>query len=524
MTIRKRDYTCVYLHLFMVKSRSNTNRIAILAILLLAFALRVAWLTRDRFHADEALYAGWALRILDDDPLLLDEPVDKPPLFLYTLAGAFRLFGSSECLACGEVAARWVNLACSMIGIALIYRMPPLNPPCVRGGGNPSPPLPFPPANGGDRGGAAWAAFFLACSPFDILFARTAFTDLMLVMCWLGALLAAARGRWFWAGLLSGLAFATKQHAVMLIPLVVVVGYMAAPPSLPPRRRGGLRGGVGFLLPWSLATWWDSARWAIRPGYWDQSALSYGGLVWAPIAQWPARLVDWLGWARYLTGGWTLGLAFVIGVIGLLIVQRQETRVLAKPWFLEALWVLFTLCYLVLHIVFNFSVWDRYLLPLAAPTALLGAQIIQRVGHACSVTFRSSHVKNVSYGVTILIALAVGLRAAFNGYPVGGEHWAYQGIDRVAAYLKANAAPDAVLYHHWLRWHYTYYLHGADFELRWWQDGAHLRQEAGRTDPAREQYIVLPDWRPLDPAIEGVRFDPVLAAEQLTLYRVAVVP
>jgi hypothetical protein len=156
--------------------------------------------------------------------------------------------------------------------------------------------------------------------------------------------------------------------------------------------------------------------------------------------------------------------------------------------------------------------------------ALLGAQLTTLAGHICRVTLHSSRAKSVTYGVAILLALAVGLRASVNGYPIGGEHWAYQGIDEVATYLKANAAPNAVLYHHWLRWHYTYYLHGADFELRWWQDGAHLRQEAGRTDPAREQYIVLPDWRPLDPAIEGVRLESVLTAERLTLYRVVVDP
>ena len=73
---------------------------ALLVLLLLgAFALRTHYLTHDRFHADEALYAGWALRILDDDPLLLTEPVDKPPLYLYLLAGSMRLFVTSEVAA-----------------------------------------------------------------------------------------------------------------------------------------------------------------------------------------------------------------------------------------------------------------------------------------------------------------------------------------------------------------------------------------------------------------------------------------
>ena len=78
----------------------------------------------------------------------------------------------------------------------------------------------------------------------------------------------------------------------------------------------------------------------------------------------------------------------------------------------------------------------------------------------------------------------------------------------MAIYLKKNAPPDAVLYHHWLRWHYTYYLRDADLELRWWQSAQHLRQEVLRI-PRRAQYIVLVDWRTLEPYAEGIAFQPV---------------
>lgn len=463
------------------EARSRSYQ-AILWILLLAFALRTACLTRDRFHADEALYAGWALRILDDDPWLLDEPIDKPPLFLYALAGALRLFGRSE------VAARWVNLACSMVSIALLYRLAA----CL-----------FPDDQNNAPG---WAALFLACSPFDILFARTAFTDPMLMMWWLAALLAAARGQWLWSGLLGGLAFATKQHAVVLLPLLPLIGLLSA--AQPRRRWAVLALGPGFLLPWGLVLGWDSLRWAVRPGYWDQSVLSYGGLTWAVLAAWPARFFEWLGWARYLTGGGALGLMWLTGLPALF---RHKAR---SAWRWAGLWLAFIFAYLVFHTIFNFSVWDRYLLPLAVPVALLGAWMVRWIVRR----------RKMARFLAAAVALAVGLRAAVNGYPLGGEHWAYQGIDRIAAYLKANAAPDAVLYHHWLRWHYTYYLHGRSFELRWWQDGEHLRREAIRTDPAREQYIVLPDWRTLDPTVDGVRFVPILRAERLLLCRVEVDP
>jgi len=108
---------------------------------------------------------------------------------------------------------------------------------------------------------------------------------------------------------------------------------------------------------------------------------------------------------------------------------------------------------------------------------------------------------------------------------VGGEHWAYQGLDQIVVYLEQHAPPDAVLYHHWLRWHYTYYLHGTTFELRWWQSGDHLHREALRT-PERAQYIVLPDWRTLEPDAPGITLRPRLETKRrdgtvsLTLYQI----
>jgi hypothetical protein len=208
------------------------------------------------------------------------------------------------------------------------------------------------------------------------------------------------------------------------------------------------------------------------------------------------------------------------------------------------------------HTVVQFSVWDRYLLPLVPVVGLVlgrlaahGWKPLQRVVIAlrklpaadspCDILTGNSppqvqgatvrgyklRLREAWIVAVCLVALLSGIKAAFNGYPVGGEHWAYQGLDEVVAYLIENAAPDAVLYHHWLRWHYTFYLHGTDFELRWWESGEHLHQEATRT-PDREQYIVLPDWRTLDPETEGITFKPIYEAHRrdgsisLTLYRI----
>ena len=534
---------------------------ALLVLLLLgAFALRVHYLAHDRFHADEALYAGWALRILDDDPLLLDEPVDKPPLYLYLLAGGMRLFGTSE------VAARWPNLAASMLNVALLYRLA---------------------RRLYDRSIGMWAAFFLACSPYAVLFARTAFTDPLLVTWTLAALNVVANraptsgpplappaggriitpppmGEVGWGrsapppmgevgwGLAVGLALATKQHAVLLLPLILGLAWAIRPPRPWPVLRGILLALLGFALPYALVTWWDAQRWAIRPGFWQQSAQSYGGLRWAPVGEWGSRLVEWLGWARYLAGSPLLYMLLGLGSAALLAYGwwREHGRQAGKPVppdshvgqsaRLDRLWVAYGAAYLIAHTVIDFSIWDRYLLPLAPLASILLARIVV-TGHSwlrarghCVCRSRVPrdiglpHVTHLRYGILAVFCVAAllsGARAARNGYPVGGEHWAYQGLEEVVAYLQAYAPPDAVLYHRWLRWHYTYYLHGSEIELRYWQSGEHLAREVART-PGRAQYIVLPDWCASELDVGGVTLQSLYEAQRedgsisLRLYRI----
>jgi hypothetical protein len=125
----------------------------------------------------------------------------------------------------------------------------------------------------------------------------------------------------------------------------------------------------------------------------------------------------------------------------------------------------------------------------------------------------------------LMLALVSACKAAHNGYPIGGEHWAYQGLDEIVAYLEEHAPSNAVLYHHWLRWHYSYYLHGTAFELRWWESGEHMQREALRS-PERVQYVVLPDWRTLEPEAPLLHFELLYQARRqdgsvsLSLYRV----
>ena len=171
-------------------------RNVLIAILLLGLALRLAPWGHNRFLEDEALYATWGLQIATGaDPMLDDEPVDKPPLHPYMLALSFLLSalpGPSGTGPGHETAARLPSLLASLTGIALLYAL-------VQ-------------ALYGERWTGLLAALLLALSPYDLLFASTAFTDPLLVAWVLGALLAAAKSRPGLAGLLSGLAATTKQQ------------------------------------------------------------------------------------------------------------------------------------------------------------------------------------------------------------------------------------------------------------------------------------------------------------------------
>ncbi|HUV74956.1 MAG TPA: glycosyltransferase family 39 protein, partial [Anaerolineae bacterium] len=130
--------------------------LALALIVALAAVLRVSLIAANRFHGDEALYSHWGLLIASGKDVFLRYGVivDKPPVFLYTLALFFKLFGPTE------TAARLPNVLASLGSIVVVYHLT---------------------LELADRRLALMSALFLALSPFDIQFAPTAFTDPLMV-------------------------------------------------------------------------------------------------------------------------------------------------------------------------------------------------------------------------------------------------------------------------------------------------------------------------------------------------------
>ena len=118
------------------------------------------------------------------------------------------------------------------------------------------------------------------------------------------ALLLLTRGRWLWAGVVTGLATLSWQPVVIV--LVVVALVLALVPSGDLRRRlaglprfvGGGALSLGAIVAYSLATGSLDASvegfWAINAGYTDQQ-----GLGTSPGHAWDA-LTTWFGWTVVL--------------------------------------------------------------------------------------------------------------------------------------------------------------------------------------------------------------------------------
>ena len=420
----------------------NPARAALILLILAGSAARLAPLTANRFHPDEALFATLARLIASGQDTLLAHTtllVDKPPLFYYSLALAVISFGARE------IALRMPGELMSLISVALTARL-------------------------AWRLWRSWPATLIATaiaalSPFTILFSPTVFSDPQYVFWLMSALVAAAERRWGWAGLLGGLALASKQSAAFFLPLVVLIGLSRENLTGSWRRSllpGLIRIAAGFGLILVAITVWDRLR-APAPSFWTAAvdANNPGRLVRSDEV-WP-RASAWLSWASVIGGlpALDLGLAGLAMCAAPLdaIRHRQSRRAAATLLITAAL-----LAYGAVLWFVAFPLLDRYLLPAVYLVALLagrGADLLLEIVRERTQRVLVRRALAPAALIGLVVAFAPGsIRAAGSGYPVGGDHGAYAGIDRAAAYLSARPW-GTVVYSHDLAWPLDFYLFDA---------------------------------------------------------------
>jgi 4-amino-4-deoxy-L-arabinose transferase-like glycosyltransferase len=462
-------------------------RLVPLVVIGAAVALRVVpLLARYPLHRDEALYGAWARLIASGkDPFLLTAWVDKPPLVMYLLAASLRALGASD------LALRLPGMIASIACVALTYGLA---------------------CQAYNRRVALPAATLCAFSPFAILFAPTAFTDPWLTVWLLASVWAALAGKSLWAGLLLGLAVASKQQGLLGIPLVLGVlaleaveraGSMAKPRSV----RGllvryVLAAVAGFLIIFVPLMYWDSLRWVNRPSFWDRSLQTYGGLQLAEPRDWLNRMAAWMHQGAYFYGPTpvTLLLVGLATLPGILALQRWVRRP-RQPSFgfhqrFDLLLLSYVGGYVVLHVLATFQPWDRYLLPLVPILSILAAR---------GLVFLRQRLQNMRKRSAVQLCAVFGLAslltwASWTGVsgrlPVGSDHGAFDNLDRVVTFVRSRPS-SAVVYHHSLGWYFDFYLFDAPQRRPWWENSWQLADLAKRTtsaEPGHELWLVLAGW------------------------------
>ncbi|MEK7326022.1 MAG: hypothetical protein AAB217_12265, partial [Chloroflexota bacterium] len=206
---------------------------------------------------------------------------------------------------------------------------------------------------------------------------------------------------------------------------------------------------------------------------------------------WP-RLNGWLDLLQTLSGSRLADLALILGLPLLLLFSRRSLAAV-HDFTLTG----FTLIFLAGYWLLAFNVWDRYLLVLTPVIALLLGRVLDRLVYS-RFALRIP-LRNTKYAIHLILLLSPftllpsALVAARSGYPIGGDHGAYDGIDEIAETLR-QVPPGSVLYDHWLSWELGFYLFDGPAYMVWMPGPEALADDLRAFGATSPRYIVSPAW------------------------------
>jgi len=511
--------------------RSRVN-FYLLSLLLAAALLRFHALSADiRFHPDEALFTTFARNIWTQGDWSLQGDLDKPPLTIYANALSLAFVAATYNRGVpdfdarvGEFAARLPSVLASLIQIAAVYALSKrLYGISI----------------------ARWAALFFALSPLAIAYSPGAYTDGVMLMFTSLALLMSAAHRPLWAGLWLALAFASKQQALYVVPLCLLLLFIQnnaltitrhhqeenlLPSSNSGRDKSfslsvyqGWRQLLRFMLPLILVyialLLWDSARFP-SPSIFALAAANNTPTGLITPDQLAPRLIDWLIYLQAILGAPTILLLFFVPIATIWRVIRQRD---ARETDYDTLLFAFIVVYLLAHWLIAFNIYERYLLPILPLVAIMAARTCAWLWAMLRRAITQPEM-TVAAGALVLSLISSAINASSGDTPYNSERVQYAGIIALADTL--NDLPTAtVIYDHWLGWELGYYLGGWHDKRRvYYPTPDALVRDALILPESDPRYFVAPssvDARAWLSALESAGFttERVYAAQSYVVYR-----
>ncbi len=455
---------------------------ALLAILLIAAWLRLTALTADvRFHGDEALFATFARSAALNGEWMLPGALDKPPLALYSMALAMLPFTTSRpdglpelTARSGEIAARLPGMLASLLLVPLVYG---LAWRLYR-----------------QQSSAVLAALLIAISPFTAAFGATAFTDGLMLLLTTLALYAIVRGQWEWAGTALALGFAAKQQALYALPLVIGLGWLLhdLTPSRLLRFAAALGAGMTVLLLWDSLRGRETSIFALALANNDPARLIRSDEVLPRLAH----------WVQLMASVYTpMSALFIPAAVGGIFWRWRYG--ISRNLLIDLLLALYIVAYLLLHWLVAFNIYDRYLLLIVVPLALLTARGLISVSEALIGKLAWAEIRLV--GLLFAAAIVVSAFDAAQGrLAIGINSESLSEIDALADEL--NALPlGTIIYDHWLGWELGYYLgQWTDKRRVYYPTPRALAEDALRQPDPAPRYLVVPRWVQARPWLEAL--------------------
>lgn len=412
--------------------------------LALPLALGLARAARWPLTGDEALYAFWARHWIENgDPLFLDHWIDKPPLYLWLQSLSLGVFGKAD------ATLHYVNILASSllcVGVAsFAWRI-----------------------WGWRAGGLAF--MLMAASPLMLAYGPTGLTDPVCVLAGTCACLLAFQGRWGAAGVTAALSALTKQTGLLYLPLLG-----ATLRTLPrqERRPALQRGVLGLAVTAAPILIWDGVRMLWAPSFWQAGFDHYAPMRFISAADMLPRLRIWGELYAAVLGAWA-GWAIwggLLGIAAFLRMRRDNAAPAVMPIEVCLVWLT---GYGLLHLLFTFNPWIRYLLPMMPFLALTTAWAWQELWGCTDSALWKTLLALAAIG--LLLSLSAGWQDGWQGsLPEMQDKAGLAGMPEAVAWTAAHAPTDTVVLHRELSWHFLHYLFDHPrFTRLWFVDAAQL--------------------------------------------------